>query len=74
MNIDITLNVENDDLKTFSYLIDKIAPKSKEMWIKSKYLATAIFFGKTLNCQTFVSQSLDIIKLKYELLYATRWK
>ena len=61
----ISLNVEKDELKTFSYLIDKLAPKSEEIWIKAKYLATC-FFGKPLNCQTFVSHSIDIIKPKYE--------
>ena len=67
MNCNISLSVEKDELKTFSYLIDKLAPKSEEIWIKAKYLATC-FFGKPLNCQTFVSHSIDIIKPKYESL------
>ncbi len=70
----IILSVEKNELKTFSYFIDKLAPKSEEIWIKSKYSATAIFFGKPLNCQTFVSHTIDIIKPKYELLYVTKGK
>ena len=65
--------MEKADLKTFSYLIEKLAPVSEKLWIKEKYLATCLF-GKPLNCQTFVSHSIDIIKPRYESIYIFKGK
>ena len=69
----ITLSVEKAELKTFSYLIEKLAPASEKLWIKEKYLAIC-FFGEPLNCQTFVSHSIDIIKPVYESIYIFKGK
>lgn len=70
----ISLNVENEYQKSFSYFIEKLAPKSEKIWIKANYSAVGGIFAKTHNCQTFVCHSMDIIKPKYEMIFITRGK
>ena len=69
----ITLSVGKAEIKTFSYLIEQLAPVSEKKWIKEKYSATCLS-GEPLNCQTFVSHSIDIIKPIYESIYVIKGK
>ena len=62
-----------DEIKTFSYLIEQLAPVSEKKWIKEKYSPICLS-GKPLNCQTFVSHSIDIIKPIYESIYVIKGK
>ena len=71
----ISLNVHKDFQKTFSNLIDIIAPISEKKWIKKNYLAVGgLFFGKQLNCQSFVCHSIDVMKPTYESIYIVKGK
>lgn len=66
----IALNLDKYSEITFNFLIDQIAPKNEKKWIKEKYNAVGyLFFGKVLNCQTFVSHCIDIIKPSYETTF-----
>lgn len=70
----ISLNVGIENQKSFSFLIEKLAPISEKVWIKAKYAAMGGLFGKSLNCQTFVCNSIDIIKPTYDKLCITKGK
>ena len=71
----ISLNVHKDNEISFSFLIEKIAPIKEKKWIKKNYNAVGnYFFGRVLNCQTFTSHSIDIMKPTYEKVSISRGK
>jgi hypothetical protein len=61
----IPLDIDKDNQISFSYLLDKIAPKNENNWIQKNYNSIGIF-GQTLNCQTFTAHALDIMKPEYD--------
>ena len=61
----ICLDVDKDSQISFSVLLDEIASKSEEIWIKKNYNAIGII-KQTVNCQTFTSKILDLLKPKYD--------
>ena len=56
----ICLDVDKDNQISFSFLLEEIASKSEEIWIKKNYKPIG------LNCQTFTSVILDLLKPKYD--------
>lgn len=68
----ICLDIHKDNQISFSFLLDKIAPKSENKWIKKNYKIS--LFGKNLNCQTFTSHSLEIMRPKYDPRYISKGK
>ena len=61
----IILDVDKDSQISFSFLLDEIASKSEEIWIKKNYNEIGII-KQTVNCQTFTSKILDLLKPKYD--------
>lgn len=63
----ICLDIDKDNQISLSFLLDKIASKSEEKWIKKNYNACGYFnFRQTINCQTFTSTILDLLKPIYD--------
>lgn len=69
----IPLDIDGDNQISFSYLLDKIAPKGENKWIQRNYNSVGIL-GKTLNCQTFTSHALDIMKPDYDPRFISKGK
>ena len=67
----INLDLSEECQKTFSFLIDKLAPKEENRWIKNNYNVVGIF-KETLNCQTFTAHALEILKPEYDDRYIER--
>ena len=61
----IPLDIDKHNSISFSYLLDKIAPKNENKWIQRNYNSVGIL-KQTLNCQTFTAHALDIIKPRYD--------
>ena len=59
----IALEISKYNQISFSYLIDKIAPKCEFKWAKDKYHFI------DFNCRTFVAQALNEIKAIYDSGY-----
>lgn len=69
----IMLRIKKDNEMTFAYFIDIIAPLNENIWVKEKYNAIG-FFNKTVNCQTFTSHCIDVMKPDYEIRCITKGK
>ena len=59
----IELKINNVNLNTFEYFINKIAKKEDNKWIKANYKVGFYNF----NCQTFVIEALKEIKPNFHL-------
>ena len=71
----IALNVHKDNQISFNFLIEKIAPKDEQKWIKGKYNAAGyLLFGKALNCQTFTCHCIDVMRPTYEITFIKKGK
>ena len=57
----IPLNISQNNHKTFSELIDILAPESENKWIKENYNPVSII-KKSQNCQDFACHVIDILK------------
>ena len=69
----IPLDIDKHNSISFSYLLDKIAPKNENKWIKRNYNSIGIF-KQTLNCQTFISHALDTMKPRYDPRFISKGK
>ena len=69
----IPLDITKDNQISFSFLLEKIAPKNENKWIKRNYNSIGIF-KQTLNCQTFISHALDIMKPRYDPRFISKGK
>ena len=59
-SIYMVLEVKKYDQISFSYLLDKIAPKDENKWISKNYKTF------TFNCRNFVAHALNVIKPIYD--------
>ena len=69
----IPLDITKINQISFSFLLDKIAPKDENNWIQKNYNSIGIF-GQTLNCQTFTAHALDIMKPEYDPRFISKGK
>ena len=70
----IPLNISQNNHKTFSELIDILAPESENKWIKENYNPVSII-KKSQNSQDFASHVIDILKpSSYEAIFITPGK